>query len=173
MGGGVLGRLIGQGAEKLPLGGAAQRALGPGLPQTSLLDSIKAATAQTTLPLSETAREVTGRQVGEVSEFDKQLAAINEFGQGNAATIRPAEAAFPGEQVTTMAPEAAGYMEPGVTMSGPERARHRVRPTGSGLPTGSEVKVVERIGDPTRPLHSQLLRVREGKPVVHKIKVTT
>ena len=170
--GGVLGRLIGQSAKGLPLGGAAQRALGPGLPQTSLLDSIKAATAQTTLPLSETAREVTGRQVGEVSEFDKQLAAINEFGQGNAATIRPAEEAFPGEQVTTMAPEAAGYMEPGVTMSGPERSRHRVRPTGSGLPTGSEVKVVERIGDPTRPLHSQLLRVREGKPVVHKIKVT-
>ena len=169
---GVAARLIGQGAEKLPLGGAAQRALGPGLPQTSLLDSIKAATAQTTLPLSETAREVTGRQVGEVGEFDKQLAAINEFGQGNAATIRPAEEAFPGEQVTTMTPEAAGYMEPGVTMSGAERSLHRVGPTGRGLPTGNEVKVVERIGDPARPLHSQLLRVREGKPVVHKMKVT-
>ena len=168
--GGALSRLIGQGAEGLPLGGAARKALGPGLPHTSLLDSIKAATAQTTLPLADTPETVTGRQVGTPDEYQSQLAAMNRFNPGGSATIRPAEEAFPGEKVTTMAPEAAEYFEPGRTMSMSERAR-MVLPVDA-QPTGNEVKVVERIGDPARPFHSQFLRTREGTPVVHRIKVT-
>ena len=164
---GVGARLIG---EALPLAGAATKALGPGKPYTSLADSIKAATAQTTLPLSDTARDITGRAPRVPSEYDVQLSALDEFNLGGSATIRPAEEAFPGEQVTTMAPEAAEYYEPGRTMSMQERMRMRL--PSHAQPTGNEVQVVERVGDPAKPLHSQFLSMRQGAPVVHRIQVT-
>lgn len=176
MGGGVLGRLIGEGVQALPLaGGAGTKALGPGKPYTSLADSIKAATAQTTLPLGETAQDITGRAPRVPSEYDVQLSALDEFNLGGSATIRPAEEAFPGEQVTAMAPEAAEYYGKLSELTGrtmPMKERMAMRLPSNAQPTGTEVQVVERIGDPAKPLHSQLLQMRKGPPVVHRIQVT-
>lgn len=172
MGGGALGRLIGE----LPLGGLAKKtplALAPGKPFQSLADSIRNATAQSTLPLSETPAMVTGRVRGELPEQELQLQAIKdlELQHGSrAATIRPAEEAFPGEKTMMMPAETTEFLEPGRIMSGPEQiAAHG---QAFRAPTSEDISVVARTGDPTKPIHAQFLPMRVGKPVVHRMQVT-
>ena len=169
----MVSRLISEGIQALPLGGAAKKtplALAPGKPYQTLADSIAQMEALGTSPLGETPKGLTGSLPNMPTETQLQQANVDKFNVGGTAAVRPAEEAFPGEKVMTMPERASQLFEPGKQV---ETGRLLgARNEAATTPRSTDVQVVQRIGDPARPLHAQFLRVREGKPVVHKITST-